>query len=649
MVTSQDGTSAIITSGVDGKADLSTYPELIGKTITNIALKGTNADGDNTDYCDSLSVTTSYKVLPHQKIGTPVYNSATYTLSGLTPNANYVFTTSNGTKYYGTSSANGQIDLSLLNDASGVLIPGGSVLSTLLAKGDQKSTIDSVSESLSSPITLPLREKTPSSSYEEEDGLVTGLTPNSTYRFAYTKADGSIATLDVKSDANGQVAVLLYPSLDQATITGIQKAPSSSSRLISSPEVVSYLVGSESALLSRIKARQKSALEKAVADKIAASGVTDPDAVKERMTAIIAASEQEIDTLPYTSTESFTEQIKAISEKLDDECDYEISRESTKEKVRDLKRTCNDDPRVNAVIEKAVRQLDQITFEKDSVSSMSDIYASTKVEVQLTTAKENAESTMVEGDDVSQNDWTGADHALYDTYTAKIDAATSESEITSLVNQYQSEKTTLRAQEAQTRSNTYSIWGYVIFGVYALFFALYFFIFRGTITDIGIKSTRLIDAGGNVKIVSNSEIASVINLSKELSVAVVEIPLAYEEDIQRVEAVIAKALPEIQKALPAIKEGPYYKGVSVLDDSVVQVKFVAKCKEEDVYQLQRDLNRAFLLLFYDNHIECKPYDRVVVNDPDEDYEKATKAQEKTANQFAKDQAEASKGIEPVNK
>jgi len=173
--------------------------------------------------------------------------------------------------------------------------------------------------------------------------------------------------------------------------------------------------------------------------------------------------------------------------------------------------------------------------------------------------------------------------------------------------------------------------------------------FRGTITDIGIKSTRLIDAGGNVKIVSNSEIASVVNLSKELSVAVVEIPLAYEEDLQRVEAVIAKALPDIQKALPAIKEGPYYKGVSVLDDSIVQVKFVAKCKEEDVYQLQRDLNRAFLLLFYDNHIECKPYDRVVVNDPNEDYEKATKAQEKTANQFAKDQAEASKGIEPVNK
>jgi small-conductance mechanosensitive channel len=173
--------------------------------------------------------------------------------------------------------------------------------------------------------------------------------------------------------------------------------------------------------------------------------------------------------------------------------------------------------------------------------------------------------------------------------------------------------------------------------------------FRGTITDIGIKSTRLEDAGGNVKIVSNSAIASVVNLSKELSVAVVEIPLAYEEDIQRVEAVIAKNLPAIQKQIPAIQEGPYYKGISVLDDSVIQVKFVAKCKEDDIYQVQRDLNRAFLLLFFDNHIECKAYDRVVVNDPNGDYEKATKAQEKTADQFAKDQADASKGIEPVNK
>ena len=478
VVTTQDGTSTIITSGIDGKVGLSTYPELIGKTITSIALKGTNADGDNTDYCDSLSVTTSYKVLPHQKIGTPVYNSATYSLSGLTPNVSYVFAASSGKKYYGTASAKGEIDLSTLSDESGVLIPGGSVLSTLLAKGDQKSAIDSASESLSSPITLPLREKTPSSSYEEEDGLVTGLTPNSAYRFAYTKADGSIGSVDVKSDANGQVAVLVYPSLDQATITGVQKSPSSSAMLISSPEAVSYLVGSESALLSRIKARQKSALEKAVADKIAASGVSDPAAVKERMTAIIAATEEQIDTLPYTSTRSFTERIKEITNRLEDECDYEISRESTKEMVRDLKRTCGDDARVNAVIEKAVKQLDQLTFEKDSVSSMSDIYVSTKTEVKLTTAKENAETAMVEGDDVSQNDWTAADRALYDTYTAKIDAATSESEITALVNQYQSEKTTLRAQEAQTRNNTYSIWGYVILGVYALFFVLYFFVFR---------------------------------------------------------------------------------------------------------------------------------------------------------------------------
>jgi hypothetical protein len=86
-----------------------------------------------------------------------------------------------------------------------------------------------------------------------------------------------------------------------------------------------------------------------------------------------------------------------------------------------------------------------------------------------------------------------------------------------------------------------------------------------------------------------------------------------------------------------------------LDDSVIYVKFVAKCKEDDIYQVQRDLNRAFLLLFFDNHIECKAYDRVVVNDPNQDYQKATKAQEKTADQFAKDQADASKGIEPVNK
>ena len=40
---------------------------------------------------------------------------------------------------------------------------------------------------------------------------------------------------------------------------------------------------------------------------------------------------------------------------------------------------------------------------------------------------------------------------------------------------------------------------------------------RGTVEEIGIRSTRIVDAGGNTKIINNSEIKTVINQTQHLS------------------------------------------------------------------------------------------------------------------------------------
>lgn len=44
--------------------------------------------------------------------------------------------------------------------------------------------------------------------------------------------------------------------------------------------------------------------------------------------------------------------------------------------------------------------------------------------------------------------------------------------------------------------------------------------FRGTVTQIGIRTTQIMDSGGNVKIINNSDIRSLINRSNDLSFAV---------------------------------------------------------------------------------------------------------------------------------
>ena len=137
---------------------------------------------------------------------------------------------------------------------------------------------------------------------------------------------------------------------------------------------------------------------------------------------------------------------------------------------------------------------------------------------------------------------------------------------------------------------------------------------RGTVQEVGIRTTKIVDAGGNVNIVNNSQITSVINQTQEISVAKCEVGIEYGASIPKVEEVIKNNLDTIKNNIPAIVEGPEYKGVSALGESSVNLLLIAKCKEEDVFQVQRDMNREIKILFDDNGINI-PFPQVVVNQP----------------------------------
>ena len=169
---------------------------------------------------------------------------------------------------------------------------------------------------------------------------------------------------------------------------------------------------------------------------------------------------------------------------------------------------------------------------------------------------------------------------------------------------------------------------------------------RGTVKQIGLRRTKIEDAVGNVNIVNNSSISNIINNTQELSVALVEVGTEYNESILRIEEVIEKALPEMKKHIPAIVEGPYYKGVQSLGESSVDIRLVAKCKEEDKYQVERDLNRELKILFDANGINI-PFNQIVLNtrDPNEPDKTQYKPLKASTENFAKEQAELSKDIE----
>ena len=162
--------------------------------------------------------------------------------------------------------------------------------------------------------------------------------------------------------------------------------------------------------------------------------------------------------------------------------------------------------------------------------------------------------------------------------------------------------------------------------------------FRGTVVEIGVRTTKVKEGGGNVKIFSNSSVKNILNMTKDFSYVVCDMSIEYGEDLRYVEKILKDEFPVIKSKLPAIIEGPFYRGVSELGDNAVIIKIIAKCQESDRIQLDRDLRRQLKLTF-DKHNISIPYPQVVVNQPVEITHENTHRENAQADNFVKKQNE----------
>ena len=136
--------------------------------------------------------------------------------------------------------------------------------------------------------------------------------------------------------------------------------------------------------------------------------------------------------------------------------------------------------------------------------------------------------------------------------------------------------------------------------------------FRGTVKRIGVRTTTVVDPGGNYKVVNNSDIRNFQNRSKALSLAVSEIGITYGEDIPHAEAIIKEALPKMYERNQDVFEAvPDYMGVEELADSAVVLRFTVSCREQNVFVARRRLNRELRILFAEKGIEI-PFPQVTV-------------------------------------
>ena len=137
--------------------------------------------------------------------------------------------------------------------------------------------------------------------------------------------------------------------------------------------------------------------------------------------------------------------------------------------------------------------------------------------------------------------------------------------------------------------------------------------FRGTVTEIGIRTTSIMDVGGNVKIINNADMKNILNRSDKESRATAEFSIPYGTDLETLEKQIPGLMEEIySKHADMMKNSPRYLGVQELADSAVILRFVVEVKETDIYNGSRVLNRELLIGFRKLGVEC-PFPQVDIH------------------------------------
>ncbi len=139
--------------------------------------------------------------------------------------------------------------------------------------------------------------------------------------------------------------------------------------------------------------------------------------------------------------------------------------------------------------------------------------------------------------------------------------------------------------------------------------------FRGTVTQIGIRTTSITDTGGNVKIINNSDIRSLINRSTDDSVAVCDLGVLYDgETVRRAEKVLAETIDALYEGNQEMfREKPRYLGVQELNlsENAAILRVIASVSEQNIYAAQRLMNRELMLALEDAGCGNPPAEIVV--------------------------------------
>ena len=137
--------------------------------------------------------------------------------------------------------------------------------------------------------------------------------------------------------------------------------------------------------------------------------------------------------------------------------------------------------------------------------------------------------------------------------------------------------------------------------------------FRGTVKEIGLRTLNLEDNGGNVKIINNADLKNIINRSNYHSMAVCDIGISYDTDLEKLDPVLDVILADIKARYPEVFIGELKCiGVEALGEFSITLRFCGEVDEKNVFSGRRLLNKELKIAFDKNNISI-PYPQMDIH------------------------------------
>lgn len=114
----------------------------------------------------------------------------------------------------------------------------------------------------------------------------------------------------------------------------------------------------------------------------------------------------------------------------------------------------------------------------------------------------------------------------------------------------------------------------------------------GTVEEVTLRVTKIRDLTGMAWYVRNGEVINVGNVSQGWSTAIIDIPVAYDEEPERVLGILRQVADDLDSDeawSDKLIESPTVAGVESISGGTMTLRVIAKCAPNEQWGVQREL------------------------------------------------------------